>query len=211
MRRSLVLLPLMLLIPLAGCVGSLLGGGKPARLYRLERSGDRSVAVSPTLGSVVIQLQAIRFAPGIEGDRILMLAGQQALYLKGARWVANAPELFGQTLHGSFARRAPELLLIDGHGPKGAASLQITVTHFEAVYAGGAGSGPEDAPPLVRIEAEALLLRAGNREIIGQQRFVAEVPAAANRVGPIVEAFGKASDEVAARLTEWSRTSVNVK
>jgi len=210
MRKPPALLLFVLLIPQAGCVGSLLGGGKPAQLYQLEPAGDRSGAVAPALGHVAIQLQSIRFAPGIEGDQILLRAGQQAFYLKGARWMANAPELFGQALHGSFARRAPELLLIDGHGPKGAALLQITVTHFEAAYAGSAGSGAEDAPPLVRIEAEALLFRAGNREIIAQQRFAADVPAAANRAGPIVEAFGKASEEVAARLADWSRKSVSV-
>lgn len=211
MKKSSALMPLALLMMLTGCVGSLLGGGKPAQLYQLERAGEGAAAVPPASGRIAIQLQPIRFAPGIEGDRILALQGQQALYLKDARWVADAPALFDQALHAGFARNAPELLLVD-HGRGGATTLlQITVTHFEAVYAGSANNKEANMAPLVRIDAEALLLRSGDRGIIAQQHFSSEVSADENRIGPIVEAFGKASKDLVGKLADWSRLSVRVK
>lgn len=212
MKKSSALMPLALLMPLAACVGSLLGGGKPAQLYQLERADESASAVPPASGRIAIQLQPIRFAPGIEGDRILAVTGQQALYLKGARWVADAPALFDQALHAGFARRVPELLLVDhGRGGATAALLQITVTHFEAVYADNGNNKEANLAPLVRIDAEALLLRSGDRGIIAQQHFSSEVSADENRVGPIVVAFGKASEDLVGKLADWSRLSVRVK
>lgn len=209
MKTSSALMPLALLMTLTGCVGSLIGGGKPAQLYQLERASEGAPAIPPSAGRIAIQLQPIRFAPGIEGDRILTLTGQQALYLKDVRWIADAPALFDHALHAGFARRAPNLLLVDDHARGGAAALlQITVTHFEAVYAANADNKAADMGPMVRIDAEALLLRPGNRGIIAQQRFSSESPANANRVGPIVDAFGEASETVVDKLADWSRMSV---
>lgn len=205
MRRSYAVLPTLLLIPLAACVGSLIGGGKPAQLYQLEPTGVQDVAVPPAVGRIAVRLRPIRFAPGIDGDQILALVGQQAFYLKGARWVADAPALFRVALEHGFARQTPELLLTDEDAQQGAAWLQINVTHFEAVYA---GSRTADGPPLVRIEADALLLRRGNHELIAAQHFSAIVPATANRAGVIVQAFGKACDELTAGLALWSRNTV---
>lgn len=134
MRRSYAALPTLLLTPLAARVSSLIGGGKPAQLYQLETAGDQDVAVAPVVGRIAVRLLPIRFAPGIDGDQILALVGQQAFYLKGARWVADAPALFRMALGHEFGRQTPGLLLTDEDLPQGVAWLQINVTHFEAVY-----------------------------------------------------------------------------
>src|SRR3546814_19148122 len=55
-----------------------------------------------------LSLARIRFAPEIEGDRILTARGESVLYIKDARWAAPAPDLFSQALARQFATRSEE-------------------------------------------------------------------------------------------------------
>lgn len=207
MKRLQMALPLALLAALAGCVSGVLGGGKPVQLYRLDHMAtDPPVAPPIPTKRVVVALETVRFAPGIDGDRVLAVRGQQLLYLKDVRWVANAYELFGQALRGSVARRAPALLLTDDRAAA-AATLQVSVNRFEAVYEDRTDQG---APPVIRIEADARLI-ARDRSIIGEQRLAAAVVASDNRAGPIIEAFSTASDEVVGKLAEWSQANLTAR
>ncbi|MFD2427754.1 hypothetical protein ACFSUK_05130 [Sphingobium scionense] len=94
-------------MPLAAC-GTLLGSGKPDNLFRFGVPEREDVQVgTANAAPVTLSLARIRFAPEIEGDRILTARGESVLYIKDARWAAPAPDLFSQALARQFATLAP--------------------------------------------------------------------------------------------------------
>ena len=109
-------LTLGLVIALSGCVGSLLGGGKPDRLYRFGPTA--SAAASAPIGQParVLAVPPPQFAPDIGGDRILTVAGQDNAYLKDMRWVSPAPTLYAGTIETTLAERAPDMIVATGNG-----------------------------------------------------------------------------------------------
>lgn len=140
---------------LIGC-GSLLGGGKRDDLFRfgvVERP-DAPFAQYPVRRRTLTLLRS-RFAPEIEGDRILTTRGESALYIKDARWVASVPDLFAQTLERQFGTHAPGIRLAAPRNAAGASrALQVTIDRFEAHYR---VKGDQKAPPTVIILGDATL------------------------------------------------------
>ena len=204
MNRIGKIAPLGLALLLGGCVGSLLGGGKPDNLFRLEPALDPPVqqASAPATRRGVIFLP-IDFAAEARSDRILVSRGAETLYLKDARWVTPAPDMLAGLARTVFAAQASEILLTTPRQAAGVDyALQLSVDRFEAVYAPAAG---KKDPPVVRVEGEARLFRMSDRTVVATRRFEADAPAQDNRVSAIVSAFSVATDQYLVQLVEWTR------
>lgn len=202
--------PMILLaaaLSLGGCVDALLGGAKRVQLYRLDGQAPPPVAAMArdAVPGRAILLLPVRFAPEIDGDRLLTVRGRTALYIRDARWVAPTPDLFAREMEHIFAVQAPNILLTSARQPSAAHhALQVTIDTFEASYAEGA---PAEAAPLIRIEGEARLISTTDRRVMAVRRFVATAPASENRVGAIVAAFATATDVYLGQLAGWTSSA----
>src|SRR3546814_13667215 len=134
---------LALLMPLAAC-GAMLGSGKPDNLFRFGVP-EREDAQPGTANAApaTLSLARIRFAPEIEGDRILTARGESVLYIKDAHWAAPAPDLFSQALARQFAPQAPPVRLRTlREGSTDAIALRLDVPPFQPRYAPDAHTQP---------------------------------------------------------------------
>ncbi len=201
--RRLCAPALLALVLLGGCVGGLLGGGKPDALYRFGVS-EQNIGSLPEQrpeSDRTITLLRIRFAPEIDGDRLLATRGESALYIEGARWVAAAPDLFSQALGRTFRNRAPAVRLIPAqNGDPSDYALEISITRFEAHYA---TAGPDEVPPMVLMEGDATLYGPGNRKAVTVRHVSTQAAAGANRAGAIVAAFDGAAGLFTAQVVDW--------
>ncbi len=197
-----LLVPVLGALLLSGC-GSLLGGGRRDDLFRfgvIERPD--ALPAQYALPRRTLMLLRSRFAPEIEGDRILTTRGESALYIKDARWVASVSDLFAQTLERQFETRAPGIRLAAPRNAAGASRvLQVTIERFEARYP---VEGDQKAPPTVIVTGEATLFGIDGRQPVASHRFSAEEPAAANTTTAIVAAFNRAAVRYAASVADWT-------
>lgn len=194
---------LLLVALMLGSCGGLLGGGKRADLFRFGVADQTPVASAPdALPTRSVSLRRPRFSQEIEGDRMLTTRGEQALYIKDARWIAPVPDLFTQALMRQFASRAPEIRLSGTRDAMGSSQgLQISIERFEASYALGGG---EKTPPTIIIEGQATLFGLVDRRPFASSRFLVEEPASTNTTSGIVAAFDRAVARYTAELTNWS-------
>lgn len=205
-RRAIgIALPLGAMLVLSGC-GALLGGGKPAQLYRF----GAPPAAAPDTGGVIpatrvtLLLTPARFAAGIDGDRLLASRDREALYIKGLRWVAPAPTLFDDAVRATFRSRAPWIALTDRRAGGSADSvLQIRMDRFEARYYAGA-----KAPPMIRVEGEATLVDARTHGLVGSYRLVAGEQASSPEAAAVVAAFDRATARATIEMVDWAAAMI---
>jgi len=192
---------LALLMPLAAC-GAMLGSGKPDNLFRFGVPEREDAQAGTANAPVTLSLARIRFAPEIEGDRILTARGDSVLYIKDARWAAPAPDLFSQALARQFATQAPNVRLRTlREGPGDALVLRLDVDRFEARYGRDVQT---DTPPVILVSAIAELLDPMTRQIIERRRISAEEAATLNAKAAIVAAFDRAVGRVSMEIVGWS-------
>jgi cholesterol transport system auxiliary component len=184
-------------LALGGC--GLLGGGKPANLYRFGASeAPASAAPGPGAAARTIALNSFTFAPESEGDRILTVTGTEAAYIKGARWVAPARDLLTVAAERAFDRAGVRLSRrTQPFNPK--TGLVLEVPTFEARYENGA-----KAAPVVIVEVRASIVTLPARQVVGETAFTARQPAADNRVGAIVDAFDVATRQALDHTARWA-------
>ena len=181
---------------LSGC--GLLGGGKPAQLYRF---GAADAAAAPAAATVV-QLNGLEFQPAAEGDRLLAVNGSEAFYVAQSRWVSPARELFIQAADRAFDRTGLDLIR-RGQPQTPVANLNLTVPVFEARYLNGV-----EAAPTVFVEVEAAMASTtGGRGPLGSTRAAATVAASANTVPAIVAAYDAASRQALDQVAVWAGTT----
>jgi cholesterol transport system auxiliary component len=185
---------------LGGCVGKLLGGGKPDALYRFGGSACAADISLPETARQAIVLEPVRFAAEIEGNRMLAVSGTSARYIKGSRWVTSGPDLFAEALRRSFAAHAPGLRMTGQQGSERTGySLMVRIERFEAQY-----DAPLMAsPPTIVMESEATLYALSDRTVFAQRHFTARAPAGQNRVAALVAGFDQAATCTAADIAVW--------
>lgn len=197
-NRNIVRLAIAGTVALAmgGC--ALLSSPKPVQTYRF---GTTAPATSPNIGTSLsaIGLRRVEFPEAVEGDRLLGVTGTETAYIKGARWVSPAADLYMESLENAFAAQATRVRLV---GPRevvrSGRSLDIDMRAFEARY-----DVPEGAPTVV-ITARARVTALPERNVTAERMFTVEQPATENRVSAIVEAFDIATRDLNTQIVSWT-------
>jgi cholesterol transport system auxiliary component len=191
-------------VSLTGCA-LMGGGGKPATFYQI---GGGAAAAYPSaeaaaVGPVVILYAGSSFDRQTQGDRILTSTGNQAAYIAEARWIAPAQEMFdSEAVSHLESGPVPLQVVRAGAPPKPQYVLAIDVRRFEADYTSGSGV------PDVIIDARAKLMRAADRQIVGDWPVTAREPARVNRVSEIVAAFDRATNSVTGQVAQLTTAAV---
>ena len=193
--RSAAVLALAGALALGGC--GLLGGGKPANLYRFGAS-DAAPAAVIGRPARTLALSNLTFAEESESDRILTVTGGEAAYIAKTRWVAPARDLFTAAAERAFDRAGVRLAR-RGQGFNTDASLVLEVPTFEARFE----NGPKAAPVVV-VEVRASIVAGTERRLVDETVFTSRQPAAENRVGAIVAAFDRATGEALDHAARWA-------
>jgi cholesterol transport system auxiliary component len=181
---------------LGGC--ALLSSPDPVQTYRF---GTTASAASPNVGTTLsaLGLRRVEFPEAVEGDRLLGVTGTETAYIKGARWVSPAADLYMESLENAFAAQATRVRLV---GPREVVrtgrSLDIDIRAFEARY-----DAPGAAPTIV-ITARARITALPDRAVSAERMFTVEQPAGENRVGAIVAAFDTASRDLNTQIVAWT-------
>lgn len=185
-----------LAVAAGGC--ALLKSPPPVQTYRFGEAGGAAAGPASTAEPVQVLLRRIEFPQASEGDKILGVNGAETAYIKGARWISDARDLYTASLEGAFAAQSSRVRLI---GPReltpATKALALDVRAFEARYA-EAGGAPE-----VVITIRARVLTMPDRRVSAEQTFSVTQPATANRVGAIVEAFDIATRDINAQMVAW--------
>ncbi|HZV83919.1 MAG TPA: ABC-type transport auxiliary lipoprotein family protein [Brevundimonas sp.] len=185
---------------LAGC--ALLKSPDPVQTYRF---GGAAPAASATIGTgaTSIALRQAVFPEAVEGDRLLGVTGTETAYIKGARWVSPAEDLYMESLENAFAGQATRVRIVaTREAVRSGRSLDIDVRSFEARY-----DTPGAAPTIV-ITARARVTTLPERNVAAERMFSVEQPAAANRVAAIVEAFDVATRDLNTQIVAWTEANV---
>jgi cholesterol transport system auxiliary component len=192
-------------LALSGCLGGLLGGGKPAQLYRFGQIPTAAPQAAPAAGGVGVFRATSLFQREAAGDRILAITGGQAQYIAESRWVAPANVLWDQAVLAAFDA-APGRVRLISRGEPGRAdyTLRLDVRNFETRYE----AGPEAAPTVV-VRARAVLARDRAENLGPEQIFESRVPAASNRVSSIVAAYDRAVGDVLGQVVRWTESQVS--
>lgn len=184
-----------LALAMGGC--ALLSSPDPVQLYRFGPLdggyvGERSMA------TVQVSLRRVEFPESVSGQRILAVTGNEAAYLAGARWVADAEDLYAQSLEMAFASERSGVRLIGGRElTRADAGLDVDITTFETRYAAPGGL------PTVVISARARLLAMPERTVVSEQIFSVSQPADDNRLSAIVSAYDTATQNLNQQIVAW--------
>jgi len=184
-----------LALAMGGC--ALLSTPDPVQLYRFGPL-DGGYVGERSMDTVQVSLRRIEFPDSVSGQRILAVTGNEAAYLAGARWVADAEELYAQSLEMAFSSERSGVRLIGGRElTRADAGLDVDITTFETRYA------TPGAAPTVVISARARVLAMPERTVVSEQVFSVSQPAGDNRVGAIVSAYDAATQDLNQQIVAW--------
>jgi cholesterol transport system auxiliary component len=214
-RRAL--LPLFLALPLiiGGCAGSLFETKvAPPALYLLSVVPAAEAAPAAELKADLAVLKP-RLRPGLDNDRIAVLYPARRLdYFADARWSGPLDEVIQDLAVQLFHSRAG-LRNVSGDASAFASAywLEIEVADFQAEYAGAAhaagGPGDGGAPPNVHVHLLARIGSSVDRRIIARFEADARQPAAANRLGAIVDAYNRAANRALMQIAAGCATALS--
>jgi cholesterol transport system auxiliary component len=197
--RSSIKLAIAAAAALAVASCALLSSPDPVQTYRFGGPAAASAGNEGQAGLRQVNLRRVQFPEAVEGDKLLGVVGTETSYIKGARWVSPASDLYMESLENAFSAQATRVRLI---GPRelirGEHSLDIDVRAFEARY---------DAPgavPTVVVTARARLLALPDRTVAAERTFTVQQPASANRISEIVEAFDIATRDLNTQIVDWT-------
>ncbi|MCR5879793.1 ABC-type transport auxiliary lipoprotein family protein [Phenylobacterium sp. J367] len=189
-------------VSLSGCLGGLLGGGKPSQLYRFGQGPVTEAQAPPAAGAVAVFRANGVFQGETAGDRLLAITGGEARYIAESRWVAPASVLWDQAVLAAFDATPGKVRLVSrGELSRAQYVFRMDVRNFETRYDDG-----EDAAPTVLVRVRAVLTRPRDRDYAQERIFEARVPAASNRVSTIVNAYDRAVGDVLGQVVGWLET-----
>lgn len=134
----------------------------------------------------------------IDSSRILVKPDANAIRAyQGSRWSNRAPIILGNYLLEAFRRDGRVATVVsDASAVQTALTLTGDLTRFQAEY--------QDGKPVIHLELNLQLIDERSRRLVASKRFEASHPADGESIENVVEAFGKASNELARQVTNWT-------
>ncbi len=176
---------------------ALLSSPDPVQMYRFGAPLSAATG-GEAAGAVDVAVRRVTFPKSSEGDRILTITGTEAAYLKGARWVEPADQLFVGALESAVAQRGGRIRLIGARDlAQGDVALDVDATTFETRYDAPGGA------PVVTMVVRARLVGLPDREIAAERTFSVQTPATENRVAAIVAAYDAGSRDLSQQIAGW--------
>lgn len=192
-------LKLALAAPLAGlaaaCQVAVPGQGPPPSLYRLSPKSTFAEGLPRVDWQLVLETPLAN--AGIDTTRIaLQRTSMQIEYYARSQWSDRAP-LMVQTLMIESFENSNRIVAVgrDVIGLRADFLLKSELREFQVVY--------YDGPPRAHVNISARLVTMPRRAIIGAESFEAIVPAKADNIYAIIDAFDEALGKVLRRLVEW--------
>lgn len=189
LRAGVILLGLA---ALAGC-GALRSDRAVDQVYVLQ-PGAPVAATNPV--PAILRVVRPEVQPGLDTHMIAITRpGNELDYIAGSRWGTPLPKVVAAFAVESLSRSG-EFQVTVGTEPgsvQGNFELLLTVRHFEAAYAAGGA-------PTARVAFECVVTTGAPRRVLGRCDATAEQPASDNRVGAIVQALEKATQQVMASI-----------
>lgn len=185
----------------SACTGSLFDSDLPVPMSYVIASAPPGSITGVPATQADISIGRPDFAPGRDSDRIAVLKGRHLDYYRGARWGGRTAEVVQSMLVSSMndqglfrsvtaeqARVATDYM------------LDVEVRHFEASY-------PNDIPE-AHVMIMGRLVRVVDRKLVTTVSGEARVPAAAERMAAVAQAFEAASQKVALELARQTAIAV---
>jgi cholesterol transport system auxiliary component len=195
LRQMLRLLVLVAVMPLAAC--TILPPSPVQQVFllpALPTAVDRGPASKQTVR--IVQPNSNQF---LNGTRIAVQPqGSEITSFSGSRWSDPAPLLLRNRLIQEF-RTNGHFRSVSSDDDNLQADLELggDLVSFQGVYNGQQGE--------VVIRFDARLVRTSDREAIANRSFVVREPIHGTSMDNVVQAFGLASDKLAAQTLAWAR------
>ncbi|CAI1010495.1 ABC-type transport auxiliary lipoprotein family protein [Serratia fonticola] len=195
LRQMLRLLVLVAVMPLAAC--TILPPSPVQQVFllpALPTAVDGGPASKQTVR--IVQPNSNQF---LNGTRIAVQPqGSEITSFSGSRWSDPAPLLLRNRLIQEF-RTDGHFRSVSSDDDNLQADLELggDLVSFQGVYNGQQGE--------VVIRFDARLVRTSDREAIANRSFVVREPIHGTSMDNVVQAFGLASDKLAAQTLAWAR------
>lgn len=195
LRQMLRLLVLVAVMPLAAC--TILPPSPVQQVFllpALPTAVDGGPASKQTVR--IVQPNSNQF---LNGTRIAVQPqGSEITSFSGSRWSDPAPLLLRNRLIQEF-RTNGHFRSVSSDDDNLQADLELggDLVSFQGVYNGQQGE--------VVIRFDARLVRTSDREAIANRSFVVREPIHGTSMDNVVQAFGLASDKLAAQTLAWAR------
>jgi cholesterol transport system auxiliary component len=176
---------------------TILPKAEPLDVYLLPSTA--SVATSAAQ-AVPWSLRIARPAAGVHlsGQRIVVVPeGSRVSVYKGAGWSDPAPVLVRNRLLDAFRADGRVFALsTDDKQLQADFELDSELRAFQSEY--------RDGRPQVVVRLDARLVDTGSRHIVASRSFELRMAASSPAVPAVVQAFGAASDQLAAEVVDWT-------
>ena len=197
-RRALLRLGALMLpaAALAGCSDLIPGQGEPPTLYRLTPKSTFPEDL-PTVEWQLVLAQPDADA-ALDTTRIALVRDATRIeYYARSGWTDRAPSMVHTLMLESF-ENSKKIVSVGRRaiGLRADFELRTELREFQAEYRGGTIEA--------HVSINAKLVLAAQRSIVGQQSFSARMPAGADDVGVIVQAFDDALGVVLKQLVDWT-------
>lgn len=192
---------LFLALLCSACTGSLFDSDLPVPMSYVLASAPPGSITGVATTQADVSIGRPDFAPGLDTDRIAVLKGRQLDYYRGARWGGRSVEVVQSMLVSSINdQRLFRSVTAEQARVATDYMLDIEVRHFESNYANG---GPEAHVMII-----GRLIRVVDRKLVTTVTGEARVPATAERMAAVTQAFEAASQKVALDLARQAAVAI---
>ncbi|MBC3382059.1 membrane integrity-associated transporter subunit PqiC [Serratia fonticola] len=195
LRQMLRLLVLVAVMPLAAC--TILPESPIQQVYLLPAQPVAVAGGQPSERSIrIVQPNTSQF---LNGTRIAVQPqGAEITSFSGSRWSDPAPLLLRNRLIQEF-RTNGHFRSVSSDDDNLQADLELggDLSSFQGVYNGDRGE--------VMIRFDARLVRTSDRRVMASRSFAVREPIHGTSMDNVVQAFGLASDKLAAQTLAWAR------
>ena len=168
----------------------------PSYLNTLPRTAPEA-NLTPANARATIRVATPSASPTLGGDRILVSQSPyQIMAYKGVRWHDQAPRLVRNRLVQAFKSSGHwQAVTTDNSTARVAYQLVTELIEFQVLE--------RDGTRKVNVRMDATLIDASRNQVVAAQPFYIESRVNRDDFGAVVEAFGKATDQLGTEVSSW--------